>query len=430
MRKGRILSEHMQEISDTDFNDGIKIVIKHKEKLKKQREDRKNNVKSEKIEKFEETNSYLKVRTVVLGFVFMIIVLLMFMFVNYGPFIGIGLNRQTTLNEDYKIDILSSDYEIFDTYCSDLLIYNNQKIETYNSRGVKNWEYELPSQFNPKIYIKDRFMIISNNSSGKIYLFENKKEILNTKIDGIISEIYLDETGNYVVEYSSSGYKNILGAYNKKGKSLYNAYLSTESLIDVKMIQNGKQLITFNLNTSTFKTVIDVCLIDSSSTKEIKTIATIDNNCIYNLTIQNRNIIMLLDDKIVKCNIDTGEVTNIYSFDTNQLMYISLSKNYYSLVSKEIDLDSNSYKNGYAVLSNRFDNTSISRYDIVESPKMMKTSSVLNYFIYQNKLQVVNKWGLEVKSVEIEFPPKDVVIFNNSKSIALIYTNKVYIANI
>lgn len=429
MRKGRILSEQNDKKIDENLNEGLKIVLKHKENLNKQREKRKNK-KVEKVENSEENNTYLKVRPVVLGIIFSVVILIIFMFINYGPFIGISLNRDTILNENNKIDILSSDYEIFDTYCSDLLIYNNQKIETYNSRGVKNWEYELPSQFNPKIYIKDRFMIISNNSSGKIYLFENKKEILNTKIDGTISEIYLDETGNYVVEYSSSGYKNILGVYNKKGKSLYNAYLSTESLIDVKMIQNGKQLITFNLNTSTFKTVIDVCLIDSSSTNEIKTIATIDNNCIYNLTIQNRNIIMLLDDKIVKCNIDTGEVANIYSFDTNQLMYISLSKNYYSVILKELNENNNSYNNGYAVLSNRFDNTSISRLDIMESPKIMKTSSVLNYFIYQNKLQVVNKWGLEVKSVEIEFPPKDVVIFNNSKSIALVYTNKVYVANI
>lgn len=422
MRKGRLANLENEEKSDNDLNKGVKIVTSYKEKLKKQREQRKINIK--KINKPQET----KIRSAVVGIIFSIIILILCLFVYFGPFMGIGLNRDTTIEDAKKIDIASSDFEKFDTYCSDLLIYSNQKIATYNSRGEKNWEYELSSQFNPSIYIKNRFMAITNNSNGKIYLFENKKEILNTKIDGNIDELFLDENGNYVVEYSTSGYKKVLGVYNKKGKNLYNAYMSADSLLDVRIMQNAKQLLVFQINTSTFKTGIDICLIDSMNTNQIKTIATIDNNLIYSLTIQNRNIIMLLDDKIVKCNIDTGALSDLYSFDVSQLMYISLSNNYYCTVSKK--LNSNSDKNEYVISSNRFDNTNISSFDINESPKMMKNSGVINYFIYQNKLQLVNKWGIEVKKLSLPFPPKDIIIFNNSRSVALIYTNKVYITNI
>lgn len=125
----------------------------------------------------------------------------------YGPLFGISINRGSGIDDKNKIDIVSTDSDIYESYCSDLLIYNNQKITTYNSRGKKTWEYELSTKFTPNIYIQGKFMAVSNNSNGKIYLFEDKKEILNTKIDGEIDEIFIDESGNYVVEYSTSGYK-------------------------------------------------------------------------------------------------------------------------------------------------------------------------------------------------------------------------------
>ena len=136
---------------------------------------------------------------------------------------------------------------------------------------------------------------------------------------------------------------------------------------------------------------------------------------------------MLLDDKIVKCNIDTKDISTIYSFDLNQLMFISMSNNYYSFIAKELNEEN---ANKYTLTFTRFDNTKISRSNISNTPKFIKSSKFFCYLVYQDKLQVFNKWGIEIKDINIEFPPKDAVIFNDGKSIALIYTNKVYIVNL
>lgn len=420
MRKGRIDNQENQKKNDNTLNKGLKIVNLHKEKLKIERETRKQKLTEKETE-------YKNTRPIFIGIGVSIIILLILLFIYFGPLIGISLNRNVGIDEEKRIDIAATDSDIYDTYCSDLLVYSNQKISTYNNRGKKTWEYELTSKFTPNVYINNTFMAITNNSSGNIYLFENKKEILNTKIEGEINEVFLDEHGNYAVEYSTNGYKKVLGVYSKKGKSLYNVYLSSNPILDVKIINNGEQLLIFQINTSTFNSGINICMADSKTETEVKTIATLDNNFVYDLTIQNRNIIILLDDKIVKCNMDTGSVTDIFSFDSSQLMFISLSNNYYTVLSKELKEESISK---YSITSNRFDNTNISSLTISDSPKLMKNSSVLNYLIYQDSLQVVNKWGVEVKNVHIDFPPKEVVIFNNSKSIALVYTNKVYIVNI
>lgn len=411
MRKGRI---NNSEINNEDLSKGIEIANKYNTRKKIERDKR---IKKD-INKEER-----KIKPIIICLIWGIILILLFIFLYYAPLFGISINRSNGIDEDNKIDIVSTDSDIYESYCSDLLIYSNQKITTYNSRGKKNWEYELSSKFTPNIYIKNQFMIVSNNSNGKIYLFENKKEILNTKIDGEIDEIFIDENGNYVVEYSTSGYKKVLGVYSKKGKNLYNAYLSSNPIVNIKMIDNVKQLVVIQTNTSTFKSGITVSLINSASGENINEIATFDNNFIYDLTIQNRNIIMLLDDKIVKCNIDTKDVANIYTFDSSQVMFIGLSSNYYSLISKELK---DNQENAYSLISNRLDNTNVSKNKITDSPKMFQNTSVLNYLIYQDSLQIINKWGVEVKNIKLDFPPKNIVIFNNGKTIALIYSNKIY----
>ena len=419
MRKGRI---DKSEKSENNLTKGIKIVDFHKEKLKKEREERQKMLSDEKRE-----NSYTRFRKAILCLIISTIIVIVILFFYFGPLVGISLNRNIGIDEKKRIDIVSTDSDIYDEYCSDLLIYSNQKVTTYNSRGVKNWEYSLSNQFTPKIYINNEFMAIANNSNGNIYLFENKKEILNTKIDGEINEIFLDENGNYVVEYSTSGYKKVLGVYSKNGKNLYNAYLSSDPIVYVEIIDGAKKLLVFQTNTSTFKVGINISMIDGSKENQIETIATLDNNFIYDLTIQNRNIIMLLDDKIVKCNIDTKDIANIYTFDSSQIMFISLSKNYYTMISKELKEENAA---GYSIVSNRFDNSKISMLNITDSPKIVKNSGVLEYLVYQDSLQVINKWGIEVKNINIDFPPKDAIAFNNGKSIALIYSNKIYVVNI
>lgn len=411
MRKGRI---NNSEINNEDLSKGIEIANKYNTRKRIERDKR---IKKD-INKEER-----KIKPIIICLIWGIILILLFIFLYYAPLFGISINRSNGIDEDNKIDIVSTDSDIYESYCSDLLIYSNQKITTYDSRGKKNWEYELSSKFTPNIYIKNQFMIVSNNSNGKIYLFENKKEILNTKIDGEIDEIFIDENGNYVVEYSTSGYKKVLGVYSKKGKNLYNAYLSSNPIVNIKMIDNVKQLVVIQTNTSTFKSGITVSLINSASEENINEIATFDNNFIYDLTIQNRNIIMLLDDKIVKCNIDTKDVANIYTFDSSQVMFIGLSSNYYSLISKELK---DNQENAYSLISNRLDNTNVSKNKITDSPKMFQNTSVLNYLIYQDSLQIINKWGVEVKNIKLDFPPKNIVIFNNGKTIALIYSNKIY----
>ena len=115
-------------------------------------------------------------------------------------------------------------------------------------------------------------------------------------------------------------------------------------------------------------------------------------------------------------------------FNSHKIVYYDLFKNgYWEKAAKELKEENAA---GYSIVSNRFDNSKISMLNITDSPKIVKNSGVLEYLVYQDSLQVINKWGIEVKNINIDFPPKDAIAFNNGKSIALIYSNKVYVVSI
>ena len=416
--------------SDESLSKGIEIINNHKNKQQEKRQERIGKtlveVKNELIEQKEIEKEYrIKRRRLVLFITTVSVALLFYLFFTIGPIFGISIYRDSKIEEN-KIDITSTDEDFYDNYCEELLIYNNKKLTTYSRFGKKTWEYEIQDIFTPSIYINGKYMVVSNNINGTMYFFENKKEIFTKKIEGDISHIYINNNGTIAVEYSTSGYKKIIGVYSKSGKLLYNTYLQVSSIIDIKFLDNEKELLVITSDSSTFNIGVTINIVDG--TKEhnnIKEITKIENSLIYDIVIKNNNAIIMLDSKIINCNINTATVTDIKSFDKSQILFNSLSSNYYTYVEKELGSDINKYN----INTERFDGTIISNTNCDNSPKLMKNSGYLNYFVYQDKLQVINKWGVEIKNTDISFPPKEIVVFDREKCIALIYSNKVYFIN-
>ena len=409
----------LEKIDDKsiDINEGIEILNNQKAKEKKERQERLNSVAKEKVQyKFNKNIIIIAVLATAL---------IIFLFLEFAPIFGINLNKQVQLSEDNKIDIITSSDDIYDTYMSELLVYSNHKIYTYNKHLKKTWEYNLAEQFTPSIYIKDRFIAVTNNSTGNIYLFEDKKETINMKVEGKISKLYFDKNGNFAVDYSTNEYKKVIGVYDKNGNLLYNTYPNTKSIIELELIDNAKKVLLVEANSNSFKIGLSIYLIDSTSSEgTMKEVANIDNCFAYDFKMIKDDLLILLDSKIIKCNINTGNIEQIRAYDSNQMLYVGLSNNYYFAIEKELNDSDN-----YIFSTLRFDNSNIGNLELRLSPKIVKNNNLLSCIVHQNDVQVVNKWGIETKSILINSAPEDVVLFG-LKSIALIYTNKIYIVNL
>lgn len=422
--------EYINKKELKDISEGINIVNKQKEKEKSAREKRVGKtlkeIEKEKLEQIEK--EFVNFKPIILSFVSIILIIAIYVFFEYGPIFGISINKyRQNGEEEVKVDIVSTEEDFYAMYSEDLLVYSNQVLSTYNSNGKKTWTYTLDQMFTPNIYINGKYMIVSNNASGNIYMFESKKEILNKKIDGKINNIYISDSGIMAIEYASSGYKKNIGLYDKSGKNLYNAHLENDTIADIEILENGSKILVAKINTTSFKAGIELQMIDVTKQEDnIKVISKLDNNILYDLTIQGQNIIMLLDNKLISININTSEVKDIKKFDSSQMLHFSINGNYYTCVEKELNSNSDEY-----IINNvRLDGTSISSLEISNSPKILLNSGLLNYFIYQDEFSIINKWGVEVKRKSLPTVPRDIIVFNKEKSLALIYSNRIYIENL
>lgn len=322
-------------MQDTDEEDeiGIQIVNSHYDKLKEIREERLKGNQEKNEDKKEEVR--YKIKPLLVGFIIVLIILMIYIVFEYGPLFGININKNGGILEDSTISIVTSENDIYQMYNQELLIYSNNAVSTYNQYCQKTWEYDLEDTFTPNIYIYNRYMVIANNTNGTIYMFENKKELFNKKIDGTIQNIYIDEQGNIAIEYSTTGYKKVIGVYDKSGKSKFDTYLSSNTLVNLKMIENCKKLLIVQANSNSFKIGMDISIVDSTrETDNITEICTIDNSMLYDIRVEGQNAFMLLDNRMIKMDLNNGNMTDIKTFDNNQLLFAIIGVDYYTCLEK------------------------------------------------------------------------------------------------
>lgn len=412
---------------DEEAEKGINIVNTHNEKLIEDRQERLYEKSTQKVE--EKNDVRYKVKPIFICLLTVIIILIVYGLFEYGPIFGFNINRNSKISEDSKIDIVTNESDIYKMYNQELLIYSNNVVSTYNNYLQKTWSYSLSESFTPNIYINNSYMAIVNNSNGTIYMFDNKREIFNKKIDGTIQDVYIDDYGNIAVEYSTTGYKKIIGVYDKSGKSKFDTYLSLSTIIDIKIIDNCKKLLIVQASTNSFNVGITLNIVDSTKKENnISELCKFDNNMLYDINVQGQYAICLLDNKISRVDLNNGNVSDIEKFDNSQLLFVAIYKDYYTYLSQK--LNNNNSENNYTIVTKQYDGINISELEVSNTPKILHNSGLLNYLVYQDSLQVVNKWGIEIKNIPMEFIPKDIIVFNNEKSIGLVYTNKIYIVNI
>lgn len=414
---------------DDDIAQGIDIVNRNKEELDNQRNERINKFSRNANGKMlERVKVRYQISSKTILFICLFVILAVWILYDYGPIFGIHINNNYTKSVDeIKIELVTKDNDIYGMYNEELYVFSNNTITTYNSNSEITWSYTFSDNFTPNIYIKEKYILVTNNSTGIIYLFENKNEILNKKVDGVIKNSFIDKYGNVALEYSNtSGYNNIISVFDKRGKSKYDAYLSQENIISLEMLEDANKIVISEAITDSSSIGVKFRIIDISKeeSEQIRDIVSLDNQFIYDFIIEGKDIYALLDNKIIKINIDNGNVTLLKDFNSAQMLFVALNESYFTY------LERNLQDNKYIAENINYDGTKISSTYIDSVPKSMISSNFINYYVYQDHIYILNKWGVELRELEIDFTPKKCIVFNNNKSLALIYTNKIYIVNL
>ena len=283
---------------EKDIEQGIDIVNRNREEL--------NSERNQRINKFERNASgqlierpkiRYRISTKTIVFIVCFILLITWLLNDYGPIFGIHINnRVSTSLEENKIELVTKDSDIYGMYDEELFVYSNNTITTYNNKNEITWTHVFSDSFSPNIYVEGKYMLVTNNSTGTVYLFENNKEVLNKKIDGTIKNAFLDKYGNMALEYSNeSGFNNVISVFDKRGRNKFDAYLTQENIISMKMLNNAKKIVFIEAVTNSSNIGVKFRMIDISKSEEeqIKDIVALDNQFVYDFNIQGTNMYAL-----------------------------------------------------------------------------------------------------------------------------------------
>lgn len=434
-KKNKNSSVFLDEVNNVDLSveddiaKGVDIVNKNKEELERQRNSRINRFeRNANGQMIERPKIRYKISSSTILIICAFIILIVWLLYNYGPIFGININNNANVPIDSnRIELVTKDSDIYGMYDEQLYVYSNNTITLYNNKCEVTWTYNFSESFSPNIYVEGKYMLVTNNSTGRIYLFESQNEILNKKIDGIIKNSFIDKYGNIAIEYANeSGYNNIISVYDKKGNNKYDTYLSQENIISLKMLDNAKKLFFAEAISNSSNIGVRIRMIDISKNEgeQIKEIITLDNHFMYKFIVEGKNIYALLDDSIVQIDINSGSMNTLKEFDTTQMLFVALNSDYYTFLERDISQDK------YVIQNVNYSGQTVSSTYIDSVPKDMISSEYINYYIYQDYIHILNKWGVDLGIRQTNFTPKKSIIFNNNKSLALIYTNKIYIINL
>ena len=395
---------------------GIEIANSHKEKITKERNQRLN-IENEDAQEYEISSAR---KTFRVFFVIAIIVGIAIFF-NYGPILGIKLF--SIERDPIIINNLLSSETVYMEYANELLVYNSGKIFTYDSMGNITWQYNLSESFVPTIYTKGSYMAVVNKNNGMMYFFDSKKETANKIIEGNIENVYINDSGTFIVQYTkSTGYKKVIAAFDKKGKPKYDEmYIDSAPIIGIDFLTDESKLLVVQADSSHINIGTKFSVLDYKENK-FSQLSIFDDKLVYNYRLLNDEIFYISDKAVESYSIDVDKNQVVHSLSDNQTNYVALSNNYFTIVE--------TVSEGSKIIMKRFDDSDISSNTISSYPKFIENSGLLTYVVSENNIFVINKWGVMISEISISLSPKRIIVFNQEKSAALIYSNKVEIVSI
>lgn len=385
-----------------------------KEQLKERRKKSTGDIRL-KIKEFRFTKNHL---LVLLSLAFGIV--LYYGMRNYHR-IGLVFNRQITSEDAASIDTMYTDNIVLN-YEDKVLVFQKGTLTAYNSNGNEIWSKKLDEIYSPNIYTSGKYIQVTNFDTGYIYILEGQYEISRIKVEGEILSSKINSDGTSVVEYSTSGLKTALCIYNKKGKQLYSLKLTTNTLSDYVLSENSKYLAYSYADISGISLVTKVDIVELERLKdkeyEINTIVAKNNELVYKMYWEGKNLNILLNDSIIKYNYSSKKVEdssiseiNIIDMDIcdNTLAYVSqdsvTSAYMLNVVDYELDVKSST--------------------KLLEPPKYYMYSNGLIYVCYQKQIDIYNKYGTKVKSYISDTVITKPVIYNDGKCVAMYVSNRI-----
>lgn len=358
----------------------------------------------------------------------LVVILLLFILViclkNYKE-LGLVINRKITDESVNTVELASKNNSIF-SYKNEVLVYSMGNLATYDRYGKNTWTESLSTVADATVNVSGNYIQVVNKDKGIIYVYKNKYETARIKIEGTIKSAEINENGYTVVEYTITGAKTVLSVYDKSGKVKYNVKLGQEVIGKYALSNDARYLAYVDINLSGISVSLSVDVIDlkNSSEDNFKTyeVFSKDNELVYDMSIDSNTLICRTDNSIVKYKLSNQKLEE-YKITENNLVYIDLYKNKYSVIKT---IEDGTYVFGIDTLTKNDENA----IKLEEVPKYFERVNNITYIAYQKKIEIYNDFKVKIKEYDSDMVITKPVVFNNGSSVAMLLSNKLLIFTI
>ena len=309
-------------------------------------------------------------------------------------------------------------------------ILNKNKLSIYGSTGQE--EVVLDVQItNPTFFSANRFLIIGEQKGQKLDLLEDKEIKWENKLEGNISQVYVNKNGYVAVIASETSYKSVVQIFDPEGNALFKKYLSSTMAIDVSISNDNKYLAIAEVDTSGTIIQSNVRVISIEKTKtdpensEVNNYKSEQNKLIVSIKYQDKaNIICMYTDTINL--IENGQETVLFENKDKKITAQSINlDNHFTTIQEE---SSGIFSANSVVNIVNVDTKNTKNYTIETAVKEIYTKGDMIALNLGTEVEFINTGGWLVKRYVASQEVTNVTVSNSIAGI--IYRDKVEIISL
>lgn len=155
------------------------------------------------------------------------------------------ISSESVATIDLNVD-KSNQIFCYDKY---ICVLREKNLKIYNTSGENITD--IPVDVNVATFSSnDKYLAIAEKNGQEICVIYDKTYLWKQKVDGEISQIYINKNGYVVLVTTDTTYKSIITVYDSNGKQLMRNFLASTSVIDVSMSNDNKNVAYAEIDTS------------------------------------------------------------------------------------------------------------------------------------------------------------------------------------
>ena len=351
---------------------------------------------------------------------------------NFRNFMDKYIFRKNVTEENIPMIEIDYDSNInIIPYNKYICILAENTLSQYNSSGKK--EKEVKIEINNPIYdTENKYLVIGEKNSQKLYLISEDHIIWEKSIDGNLSRVTVNKNGYVCAIVTGTTHKSVIITYDEKGNELFKNYLSNTIAIDACISPDNSDLAYAEINYSgtAIQSNIKIMSIKEATKTDVEPkyiYNALKNQLVLKIKYQNKdNLICMYDDSIYKINNGQSyEILNLNE-EINKITFADIELNDY--IFRTYEKSTGIFSADTVVELKNISNDKETVYTVEEVVKSVDCSNNIMAFNLGNEVDFVNTSGWLVKRYYSSQVIKKIVLGDGVAGI--VYRDKIELINL